>query len=470
VTTKYEHYSRRALLSRLGGAAAVATLTPFLPPTEAEAAVAKTPRYLYIYTPVAPSSRHMDPMVPVTNQGEITDINFRGDLVALNTMKTKLSFYRGMTNVAGDASNLGGGHRGRAFPFLVGVPVQAGKVGAGSPIEGNNGLDEKPSIDQFIADQLITKGIKTPLRDLRFGWCFDQVDSLDSVSFRAGKKQFYQDSALKVFNAIFAVSGGSGSTTNTDPALVRRKSVLDAVYKDLNRMKPQLSSVDGKRLDQHLTAIAELQDEITRSQTGGGGGSCSISTADQNLKDTKGYADQSKAFARLAAVAFNCDLTRVMGSAYGHPYDAIKDFSLDTVTDGLSNWHQATHGLGGTQAKLDTFISAVMKYRASVYLEFLKQLDSFNDPNGGTLLDSTIVHWFMESISDHKYQDCFNVIGGGAGVFKMGKQFIVGGTTNTNKNAPLNMLLSTIGQTMGVIAPGGQFGNYSGSLAAKYLA
>jgi hypothetical protein len=469
VTTKYEHYSRRALLSRLGGAAAVATLTPFLPPTEAEAAVAKTPRYLYMFTPVCPSARHMGAMVPVSNLGEITDINFRGDLAGLNSMKTRLSFYRGMNNVAGDDSNLGGGHRGRAFPYLVGVPVQAGKVGAGSAIEGNNGLDEKPSIDQFIADELIAKGIKTPLRDLRFGWCFNQVDSLDSVSFKAGKKQFYQDSALKVFNAIFAVSGGSGSA-NTNPALAHRKNVLDAVYKDLNSVKPQLSSIDGKRLDQHLTAIRELQDEITRSQTGGGGGSCSISTTDQALKNTTGYSDQSKAFARLAAVAFNCDLTRVMGSAYGHPYDAIKDFSLDTVTDGLSNWHQATHGLGGTQAKLDTFISAVMKYRASVYLEFLKQLDSFNDPNGGTLLDSTIVHWFMESISDHKYQDCFNVIGGGAGVFKMGKQFIVGGTTNTNKNAPLNMLLSTIGQTMGVIAPGGQFGNYSGSLAAKYLA
>lgn len=466
--TKYQHYTRRALLSRLGGAAAVATLTPFLPPTEAEAAAAATPRYMYLFTPVAPSSRHMDAMLPVSNLGETNDIKFRGDLASLNTMSTKLSLYRGMTNVAGDDSNLGGGHRGRAFPFLVGVPVEAGKVGAGSSIEGNNGLNEQPSIDQFIADELIKKGTKTPLRDLRFGWCFDQVDSLDSVSFKAGKKQFYDDSALKVFDKIFAVAGSS-SGAPAGPDLTYRKNVLDAVYKDLARMKTQLSAEDARRLDDHLEAINDVQTEITNSQTGTTL-SCPISTTDQALKNTKGYQDQSKAFARLAAIALNCDLTRVIGSIYGHPYNAVTDFSLNTVTSGLSNWHQTTHGSGGTQAKLDAFISAVYQYRASVYLEFLKQLNSFQQPTGGTLLDSTIVHWFTESVSDHKFQDCFNVIGGGAGVFKMGKQFIVGGTTNSNRNAPLNMLLSTIGQTMGVIPAGGKFGNYNGQLAAKYLA
>ena len=139
----------------------------------------------------------------------------------------------------------------------------------------------------------------------------------------------------------------------------------------------QLSSLDAKRLDQHLQAINEVQNEITASQSGSSL-SCSISSADQALKNSTGYSDQSKAFARLAAIALNCDLTRVIGSVYGHPYNTVKDFGLDAVTSGLSNWHAATHGTGGTQAKLDTFVQTVYKYRASVFMEFLKQLKRGN--------------------------------------------------------------------------------------------
>lgn len=460
--SKYDSYSRRALLSRLGGGAAVAALTPFLPYTEAEAAVSAKPRYMYMFSPVAPSSAVMNKVLPVTNQGENTNLSFRGDYTALNTMADKMSLYRGMYNKAGDNSNLGGGHRGRCFTFLTGAPIKAGQVGAGSQIEGNNGNNESSSIDQYMADQLIAQGTRTPIKDLRFGWGIKQVDSMDTASFRNGKKMFYDNSAKKVFDRMFNAGGSSGAE---GPDLTYRKNILDAVYKDLGRVKNQLSSLDARRLDQHLEAVNDIQAEIIRNEDSAGGAACSIPGA---LANATGYQDQSKAFAQLVAVAFNCDLTRVVGSMYGHPYDTVNAHQLTTRANKVSNWHQATHGLGGSQADISNFISSVLKYRADVYLEVLKQLDAFDEPTGGTLLDNSIVHWFTECISDHKYQDCFNLIGGGAGYFKMGKQMIVGGTTNKNDNAPLNMLHASIGRAMGFNL--NKFGNYTGVIAGKYLA
>lgn len=459
--SKYAAYTRRTLLSRMGGGAAVAALTPFLPYTEAEAAVSTKPRYVSMFTPVAPSSTFMDKVLPASNTGDVSDLAFKGEYTSLNRMKAKMSLYRGMYNQAGDNSDLGGGHRGRCFTYLTGVPVKAGQVGAGSQIEGNNGNNESSSIDQYMIAQLSKKGVNTPLKELRFGWAINQVDSMDTASFKDGRKVFFDNSSKKIYDRMFAVAGTS-TTGGTD--LTYRANILSTVYKDLNRIKPKLSSLDAKRLDQHLEAVHELEQEINNKPPITQ--SCSIPAG---LSDASGYEDQSTEFAKLVAIAFNCDLTRVVSSMFGHPFDGIAAYNLNTHENRVSNWHQATHGLGGSAADIANFISAVLKYRADVYLKVLDELDAFNDPAGGTLLDNSIVHWFTECIADHKYQDCFNVIGGGAGYFKMGKQHIVGGTVNKNNNAPLNMLLTSLGQAMGLGTA--NYGNFNkGAIPSKYLA
>ena len=260
---------------------------------------------------------------------------------------------------------------------------------------------------------------------------------------------------------MFNVAGQGGSSGED---LSYRANILSTVYKDLSRIRPKLSEIDAKRLDQHMEAVHELEEEINNKPPVMAG--CNIPTG---LSSASGYEDQSAEFAKLAAIAFNCDLTRIISSMFGHPFDGISAYNLNTHENRVSNWHQATHGLGGSTTDISNFISAVLKYRADVFLKVLEELDAFSEPAGGSLLDHTIVHWFTESISDHKYQDCFNLIGGGAGYFKMGKQCVVGGSVNKNNNAPLNMLLTSIGQAMGFNI--NNFGSYSkGPIPAKYLA
>ena len=53
----HDKYTRRALMSRIGGAVAVSALTPFVPllNADAEAATGEIIRYVPWYTPVLPS-------------------------------------------------------------------------------------------------------------------------------------------------------------------------------------------------------------------------------------------------------------------------------------------------------------------------------------------------------------------------------------------------------------------------------
>ncbi len=96
-------------------------------------------------------------------------------------------------------------------------------------------------------------------------------------------------------------------------------------------------------------------------------------------------------------------------------------------------------------------------------MNICKQLDSYEGPTGGTLLDKTVVHWVTEHMRDHYNNDSFNMIGGGAGHFLMGKQVIVGGANNLQ-----NRLLVSIANAMGISIE--NFGQYAtGPLATKYL-
>ena len=462
-----DKYTRRALLGRMGGAAAVGALTPFLPYTEAEAAVAARPRYCYWFTPVNPKSSLVDPNLP-TSTAEVSDLQFRGTHSSLNTMKNKMSLYRGLTNMARKDGDLGGGHRDSWVSMLVGAAPKKGRVSAGGTnIGGGGGIGDYSSVDQFIAYELPKQGVNTPLRDIRFGWEHAK-DGLNSVSFYKGAEQLRDGQPSRVFKRMFDVSGGMGG--GVDQAY--KKNILDYVYGDIKRVQNKLSSADKIRLEKHIDAIDEVQRVIDAAENSSG---CAIA---DNLNGDVVRLDQAVlAFSKLTAIAFNCDLTRVAGGQF-LPYQAGNSYHKVT-TNGLNllgnkvntTWHSATHDKGGSAADVSAFIKGVQEYRCKMYLDLLKELDSFSDPNGGTLLDSSIVHWYVEISKDHKVSDLFNLIGGGAGYFKMGKQFIVGGKTGDNPRATQNMLLTSIANAMGIdINNFGEAKYHNGPIPNKYLA
>jgi hypothetical protein len=464
-----DKYTRRALLGRLGGAAAVTALSPFVPYTEAEAAVAAKPRYCYWFTPVNPKASLVDPNLPSSNAEE-SDLVFRGTYSSLNTMSKKMSLYRGMSNFARQDGDLGGGHRDSWVSMLVGAGPSRGNVAAGGTNLGDGcGIGAHSSIDQWIAQEILPKELKvnTPLRDIRFGWEHEQ-DGLRTVSFYKGAQQLRDGAPSTLFAKMFPFSGGNGGGVSQ----AYKKNILDYVYADVKRMQGQLTSNDKQRLDAHLQAIDEVQRVIAAAE---GGGSCDLP---QTLGAAVVRLDQAvSAFSKLTAIAFNCDLTRVAGGQFlpyqgGDGYHKVTTNGLNTLGAKVNaTWHSATHDKGGSAADVTAFIKGVQEYRCKMYLDLINELDKFKEPGGGTLLDSSIVHWYIEISKDHKISDLFNLIAGGAGYFKMGKQFIVGDNTGENRNAPQNMLLTSIGRAMGgaTLSNFGDAKYNKGPIPSKYL-
>ena len=469
-----DKYTRRALLGRLGGAAAVGALSPFIPYTQAEAAAAKRPRYCYMFTPVNPKSSLVTPYMPMTS-GDITGLNWRGTHTALNTMKDKMSLYGGLTNMARKDGNLGGGHRDSWVSMLVGAAAKNRNENPNATnLGGGSNLGNYSSIDQWLATELPKAGVNTPLRDIRYGWEHAK-DGLNSVSFKNGVAQLRDTQPSVIFDKMFQFAGGGAGGGGVDQAY--KKNILDYVYGDIKRVQAKLTADDRARVEQNLDAIDEVQRVIAASEGGGSGGSCDIPAAldtDVNRLDLA-----VNAFTKLTAIAFNCDITRVAGGQYlpyqaGDSYHKVQSQNLATLGNKVgSNWHSLTHDKGnGGQAAIDSFIQAVQQYRCEVYLNLMKELDKFPEPTGGTLLDSSIVHWYIEISADHKVSDQFNLIAGGAGHFQMGKRFIVGGKTGDNAGATQNMLLTSIANAMGFkdVTNFGEAKYHTGPIPSKYLA
>ncbi len=428
-------YTRRDLLGRMGGSAAAATLLPFLPYTELQAQQSDRKRYCYWFTPVMPTMGNVvNACLPSKSGGDVKDLVFpqNGGYNALNEMAHKIAYYRGMTNKAAN-NPLSGGHASSSATMLVGSPAKGGGGGGTSTIlEGKNGgitLAGASSIDQWMSEEFKRQGKIFPISDLRYGYETDKSPgkaNLYTNSFLNGREKLRERNPQNTFDAIFGITGnkmGGGQ----GPAINAETHILDYVKDELKHLERQLSLIDKERLQNHIQAIDDYV--LTQQATSSGTGDCDLPGAGQFAVERMDHV--INAFTKLNAIAFNCDLTRIAGAMWG-PYQggtgfhAIPDEPMSNINNN-STWHGASHGSGGNGS---AFCAAVMKYRAKIFVNLLKEFDSFKEPDGSTLLDNSIVHWYVEVMPPHSKNDLLNMIGGGAGHFKTGKQLVVPGATN----------------------------------------
>src|SRR6185369_2109060 len=91
-----------------------------------------------------------------------------------------------------------------------------------------------------------------------------------------------------------------------------RIKMLDAVAEDAKRLKTRVGKADQQRLDAHMESLSQLQKQIAALPP-----SCQIPAKPgvTNEDDAAGHEpleEVSKAMADLVAMAFVCDVTRVV--------------------------------------------------------------------------------------------------------------------------------------------------------------
>jgi hypothetical protein len=183
--------------------------------------------------------------------------------------------------------------------------------------------------------------------------------------------------------------GGTGGSTGmpSDISLQTRRSVLDAVMADANRLKATVGTEDAKRIDSHLEGIRALEMSIPKvSGTGGTGGgtggpvmaACTVPEAPATLEE---MTAKSQAINRLIVAALACNRTRV----FSHLWSGPRSDSTYPVIQLNGAHHAYTHGNDGQEPR------AIERYIMSQYAHLAKLMK--DTPIGDSnLLNQTLIY------------------------------------------------------------------------------
>ncbi len=306
------------------------------------------------------------------------------------------------------------------------------------------------TIDQRLAEAI---GGKTKFSALHFGSLWDRGQGEDHAEcfYKNGQAVRPMSDPMTAFSRLFSggLPAGSGAMppmmpSGPDPVLFkayqRKKSRLDLLKAEIAEVKALAGSEEQHKLDEHLTALRELEAKLPKphAMPGGTGPSGSGPGAACALPET-GPGDDlpatSKAFDDIAYQALNCDLTRIVALQWLSSGDHIPRFQFMGLSE---DHHSMEHGSNGSQyVKAQTWIFEQM----AAFLAKLK-----GTPEGsGNMLDHSIVYLASEmGNGTHVWSPALSTIFGKAnGAFKTGRRIDM-------KGRNINDVLLTVVKTMGL--------------------
>lgn len=208
-----------------------------------------------------------------------------------------------------------------------------------------------------------------------------------SPGTQSGDVQFIapQNDSLAVFNKIFVAP--------PDPGM-QRPPIVDRVLADYQRLRngnKRLSAADKQRLDDHIDRINELDRKLSVTAQCG-----NISVPTKSSLDELGSSFGVDPLAQkrywqlmndVVVAAMACDTCRVVTMNIG-----------ETFSDFVGDWHQdVAHQANVDAAKHELIFAGHRRFFEDVFVDLVSKLDGLTDPNGGTVLDHSLVQWTQES-------------------------------------------------------------------------
>ena len=292
-----------------------------------------------------------------------------------------------------------------------------------------------PSLDHVIAGK-ISEGARVP--SLQLGTNNNEsTGSCDSgypcpnqfnASFSApGVVAPREVDPGKVFHRMFDGFDPGASEAEALKRARYRTSVLDYTLDQTNSLKSRLNPRDNARLDQYFTGLREFE---TRLANAGAPLTC---TPGADPGGTPGdIREKVRLMNDLTVLALQCQATPVVFFAYENTVSGIQHTFLKTA-DGqtvVDDWHIGlTHYYEHSNPEFRLAeLEAVNTWLVSQYADVASKLKAIEMPEGGTLLDHTL----MLGISDmgdeaHNHEHMRPIlIGGSALGVKTGRLLVNG--------------------------------------------
>jgi Protein of unknown function (DUF1552) len=252
-----------------------------------------------------------------------------------------------------------------------------------------------------------------------------------------------------VFDRLFAPQARQGSPADRQKRSLYQKSILDLVSGDAQQLRNRVGSNDRRKIDEYLTAVREVELRLQQSESAAKSLPADAPPRPTGIPDD--LSEQIRLMFDLIALAFQCDVTRIITFMYANE-GSNRNYPSINVNEGH---HDLSHH--GGDAKKHEKLKIINRFHIQQFAYLLGKLKSIKE-GAGTLLDSAMIV-YGSGISDgdrHNHDDLpILLCGKGGATIKTGRHLKV-------EPQPLNNLYLSMLDRMGV--PVERLGDSTGRL------
>lgn len=393
--------NRRQFLRDLGISATALPFLAGLPSITGAPAPQKRQRLIVMFSPNGTLPGEFWP----DKEGE--GIEFKSILKPLETFKEKTLILHGIANkVQGD----GDSHMRGMSCLLTGDELLKGNImgGGGNPA----GWASSISIDQEIKNFLQSRAeTRTRFGSLEFGVAVpDRADPWTRMSYAGGNQPIAPvDDPHQMLGKLYGRMKDKESLV----------SILDDVRDDLKRVSSKLSARDKALLDQHMTLVRSLEQDLENADKQGQLAH-PVPQIDPSIELVNDNTPEiSRVQIDLLVNSLANDMARVATLQYMRSVGMaqMRWLGIEEGHHSLSHDPDDNKDSYAKLMKINTWFAGEFAYLA-------KRLSETPEPTGdGNMLDNTLLVWTNElgKGNSHTLNDIpYVMVGGGAG-FKMGR-------------------------------------------------
>ena len=416
---------RRTFLRGLGAAVALPFLEAMTPRRAQALALAPEAipnRLVFFYIP---NGVHMSAWTPGKTGA---DFDLPSTLEPLGPLRDRLLVLTGLTQDKARPNGDGAGDHARsAASFLTGT--QARKT---------DGADIRAGIsaDQIAAERV---GRRTRLPSLELG-CEPGLQSgnCDSgyscaysanISWKTASLPMAKETSPRaLFERLFTGGPAGAAGEGLSERLRRRKSLLDFVREDADRLRGRLGPTDRRKLGEYLDALREVEVRIGRAERDALVAAPPMAAPEPGVP--KDYGEHIRLLCDLLALALRTDATRIATFMFANE-GSNRSYRQIGVPEGH---HDLSHH-GGDKDKQEK-IARINRFHLEEFARFLGSLRDAREGEG-TVLDHAMVV-LGSGLSDgnqHNHDNLPVILAGGGGGTLAGGRHI-----RYAQNTPLNNL------------------------------
>ena len=306
-------------------------------------------------------------------------------------------FRKDYTVFSGLDHNLSGGHNATKF-FLSGIPVTQAK-----------GYEESNiSVDQKAAQSV---GPKTRFPSLTLDASNGKEHTLSWT--RNGNSVQPVRNLEQLYRLLFRKENRR-TREQAQRDLEDKRSILDLAGDQAKSFQRGLGQTDKDKLEQYFTSVRELENSIEQSRLWMDKEKPASGYDLPRAIDSLTLKDRTPLFYDLMTLALQTDSTRVITLAFTE---------LGKENGGLPGVNRGYHTLShhGQVRKAIDELSIIETFHANQFARFIGKLKEVREPNGQSLLDSTMALFGsgMSNANSHSNRDLPIVLAGGG--FKHGE-------------------------------------------------